>query len=1150
MRTWKMQSRLLFAGVILAAAACSDSAVVKPALGPVPVEPLADHNTNGFGALPVSAGQDIRGGATSQTFTVNAAQWTTRYPLGVGTGVIDPFLSIQDNGEEDGFNTDGVWDLDQTRSTFTDALPLNNVPIINESGGQWREFILDANEADAVPAANFSIDLFKMYVCQGVATETFTTAQFLAAITAGTCTLAYSTTSGGTNTGYLLATDDGTSGSGKTLDYRILIPAANFGATANAACQYNPAAAACGYYIVLYSHMGGAGGDFVTGSTFEEYSTVKRPFVAPTKTATTTFTRTYNWTIDKTVTPSTINLWNGDNQNANYTVTVTPTTPTDGSWAVSGTIHIANTSGSDATIASVTDAMTGGLNATVSCPETLPFVLGNNDTLDCTYSRSLPDGTTRTNTATITLAEGTVSTATAQVVFSTPTTEVNKTVNVTDTYPFPGGSTSALGTATAPTPGVFNFVRNYECAAERGAHNNRAIITQTGQFDDASVQVNCYNLSIVKTAVEAQGDVYDWTIDKSVTPASRTMYTGDQGEFQYTVDIDRTGPVSTRSVSGQVTITNSGLDGPVSVAAPTDQVLDGGAGKPAIVVPLNCGATVFPNNLAVGASIVCTYGPIALPNGDDRTNRATVQGTIPVANSKSFSDDETVTFAGVVPSTTNLAVNYADPNDPVARGPFNTDPADFSYINTHACGSTRTIPNTATITSPAGTGNINKSDGASITITCVAPTVVKTAATSYRRTWTWDILKERGIGEPVSLNLQPGQSYIYDFNVNVFTTGNTVDLAEAHGNITTTGNAGVPGARSFTVTDVLTAPVGAAPVVVCPGGQPISITMGANVVCTWSKDLGSDLTARTNQATATLQNVKYQIVGGPTNLGTTPFNSNVANVTFAATATTLIDECVKVGDIAQHKLLPGATNLGAAIINNLTNNQFTQCVNNGTASGAADLDLPYTTTIGPMNQFAACGLFRLDNTATLTTVDLSRTDNSSLTTPITVDCPSGCTLTQGYWKTHNLSFGVKPQGRKGPPVHDWSAAPAWTDWYQWQFFNGTPAPTPDALTPVPLPLKAPPTWFTNFDTAPKGNPYYIASHQFMAALLNKANGASAAIIDAELTAAYTFFLTAIPTTDWSDAQRALLISWGGTFGSYNEGLIGPGHCSEDQTSQQ
>ena len=41
-----------------------------------------------------------------------------------------------------------------------------------------------------------------------------------------------------------------------------------------------------------------------------------------------------------------------------------------------------------------------------------------------------------------------------------------------------------------------------------------------------------------------------------------------------------------------------------------------------------------------------------------------------------------------------------------------------------------------------------------------------------------------------------------------------------------------------------------------------------------------------------------------------------------------------------------------------------------------------------------------------------------------------------------------------------------------------------------------------------------------------------------------------PGIKWDDATRTQLIQWGGLFGSYNEGSIGPGHCSEDASSIQ
>lgn len=214
-------------------------------------------------------------------FTINGAKWQSTYDINVGTGVIDPFLSIQNNPSEEGFNTDtSSLPLNDTRPSFTDALPLNNVPIIFEAGGHWREFILDANESNSLPDGQFSIDLFDVWVCHDSNAKTYGSVAAFEGNSA--CVKVYNITDNGKAP--LQATDAATSGSGSSLDYRILIPADAFGSAANAACAYNPNGADCGYYIVVHAKMGFSGGDWATGATFEEMSTIKRPALQISKT--------------------------------------------------------------------------------------------------------------------------------------------------------------------------------------------------------------------------------------------------------------------------------------------------------------------------------------------------------------------------------------------------------------------------------------------------------------------------------------------------------------------------------------------------------------------------------------------------------------------------------------------------------------------------------------------------------------------------------------------------------------------------------------------------------------------------------------------------------------------------------------------------
>ena len=70
----------------------------------------------------------------------------------------------------------------------------------------------------------------------------------------------------------------------------------------------------------------------------------------------------------------------------------------------------------------------------------------------------------------------------------------------------------------------------------------------------------------------------------------------------------------------------------------------------------------------------------------------------------------------------------------------------------------------------------------------------------------------------------------------------------------------------------------------------------------------------------------------------------------------------------------------------------------------------------------------------------------------------------------------------------------------------------------------------------------------MAAVLNQlAGAASTPEVDAALTGAALYF-EGVTNLDQKPSRplRAQLISWAATLAAYNEGDIGPGHCSEDR----
>jgi len=142
--------------------------------------------------------------------------------------------------------------------------------------------------------------------------------------------------------------------------------------------------------------------------------------------------------------------------------------------------------------------------------------------------------------------------------------------------------------------------------------------------------------------------------------------------------------------------------------------------------------------------------------------------------------------------------------------------------------------------------------------------------------------------------------------------------------------------------------------------------------------------------------------------------------------------------------------------------------------------------------------------------------------------PPGCTLTQGYWKTHS------EYGPAAHPDDTWDLLPDGPDTL---FFDSGD------------------TWYEVFWTNPKGgNAWYILAHQYMAAQLNLLNGAGMvpgladALADAEVLLDYYDTQKNIPKnadnvlTDAKDRAEAIAIA--DFLASYNEGFEGVPHCGE------
>jgi hypothetical protein len=1039
-----------------------------------------------------------------------------------GSGIFDSFVRVQENDDEKGYNTDGDLEFDTKAGAFTHSIKVSEIPTVPcssldgqlTSTGLCFELFADLNESDSTKL--ITLDAFEIYfTTEGTAVNDDGDGPDLTGYPfSGSTTKVFDSDD-------QVRINDVNQGSGRG-DLRYLVPVS--GITIPGNCNYG--STTCTTYFVLYSEYGFADGLYDSDGGFEEWKVKRYPFLSVSKTATTTFTRTFAWTIDKSVVPASWALFDGDTGTSDWTVAVTKDNGTDSTWAVSGTITVNNPSSQTAIIASVTDQLTGGINATVNCGAgTFPRTLAAGGTLNCTYSSALPDGTGRTNTATATLTTGPVFTGTAAVTFGAPTTVVNGTVDVTDTN---GQSWNDVTDDAS-----FTYDETFECPDDAGPHLNTATITQTGQSDSATVTVTCYDLDVTKTAVESFSRDFDWTIEKSVDPTSLDLFDGDSDDVTWTVEWTKSAAQdSTYGVTGTITVDNNHP----SLGAVINSVSD--VITTSITATVNCGVGVtFPHTIAAGGSLVCTYSS-DLPDGTTRTNTATATQqnhdyasdlTATAAGTTDYSDTESVDFTGVTPTVTDDTATLSD-----AR-PGNTIDGDnvsasgsASWDETFECGDDEgDHTNTATVTGDDDPLDTD-SDDAMTTVNCHQLAVTKDADTSFDRDYDWTVSKTRvfatgevdGDLDLTTLTIDPDQTYTltYEITVDLAATPYTDSDWAVEGTINVDNPAPID-AEDVVITDVISGYGNADNLDCDPAvGEQTTVDISANssVTCDYSSAL-PDATDRTNTATATLFGIGYD---------------GEADVDFETADVTEIDECVVVtDDNGTPADTADDTTLDASL-----------------CASEAPETYTHTIDVGP---FEVCGEFPFTNTAHIVTVDdvndTGENHSDSYLVVITVPCPEGCTLTPGYWKTHNVEF--------------WGGAPEDDNWYLIDpdgdgFYEG---PYEDFFDTGM-------TWFEVFWTNPAGRPYYQLSFHYMAAVLNTASiEAEGGTIPTGVQDAIDDAAALLDEYDGSEAGknpdlkgknaktiRAEFVTLAGILGSFNEGTYpgGPEHCDEDASSDR
>jgi hypothetical protein len=149
--------------------------------------------------------------------------------------------------------------------------------------------------------------------------------------------------------------------------------------------------------------------------------------------------------------------------------------------------------------------------------------------------------------------------------------------------------------------------------------------------------------------------------------------------------------------------------------------------------------------------------------------------------------------------------------------------------------------------------------------------------------------------------------------------------------------------------------------------------------------------------------------------------------------------------------------------------------------------------------------------------DFKKSDWSANLECATLSCTqvAACTYTQGYWKTH----GPMPVGGN---TNTWPVS---------SLVLGNVAYTDLELLSI-------------FNTPAAGNGLIALAHQLMATKLNLANGTDPTAIAATVSAADALIGSmAVPPVGSASLRAAVTSSLTELLADYNEGSIGPGHCS-------
>jgi hypothetical protein len=609
--------------------------------------------------------------------------------------------------------------------------------------------------------------------------------------------------------------------------------------------------------------------------------------ITASKTAEGSFLRAeYAWTISKTVTPDSWDLFTGDTGTSSYEITLTKgsavITRIDNVPAVmQGLITVTNTGGVATTglviLDNVIGKAPGGNWAPVPGPGVIvstrahPVLLPGESYSYPYVVKFVPlPGYEYRNRAYVTITNfvGHIGFSFGVTAEADPTPLTggvsNDTVHVTDSYAG-GPQNVAVSDST-----VFTYTRTFSAT---GTYTNTAKITETGQSDDATVEVEVNDLSVSKTAQTNSARTYVWDIIKGVSQPTTDIYVGDTMTVLYDVTATATLVDSQFKAEGVIVIVNpSDRDALVTVS---DVI------SPDIVATLDPAGPTY----TVPADDTLTISYTAdLPDGTDRTNKVTVS-----LQNYAFAPDGSATPTGTTDYSATAEVDFDDPGA-VTDETVNVEDSWYGDLGqVTAPGTTFYYERTfGPYDDPASICDKNKAtlelgDGseleseAEVCFDVWALCVEKDCRAELVRTYEWTIAKTCECKQ-TALGGAPVASATASVEFTV-----TVNATPSDGGFAVEGTITIKNPSPLDVylldlTDVLTTPSGNFDGTVDPG--PWMVPAGGTLDVKYKVILPDDESG-VNVATATIQNYNYYWDGSVTEIGTTSFDGE-CNVDFAS----------------------------------------------------------------------------------------------------------------------------------------------------------------------------------------------------------------------------------------------------------------------------